>query len=119
MVKGTGRGAVNHWAPSENGIWRETLWDSAYPTYPLDRGAIADPDGARLAAIRRYVREYNARMRALADECPDRLLLVRTEDLNDPVVQQRIGSFAGVSIMTGNYHLNAGTMADGRVTYRY
>jgi hypothetical protein len=115
-VKGAGRGAVNHWAPVGNGIWRQTLWDPAYPTYPLAVGAAADPDGARLLAIRQYVSEYNARMRALAARHPDRMIIVETDRLGEPAVQERISDFAGVSTISGSYRLNATTMAEGRMT---
>lgn len=118
-IKGTGRGSINHWAPPHNGIWQTAPWDPTYPSFPLPAGAADDPDRARQIAIAEYVRDYNARMRALADRYPDRVLLVATEDLDDPIVQRQVGEFAGVPAVGGAYRLNVGTVEDGKTAYRF
>jgi hypothetical protein len=115
--KALGRGSINHWAPADNGIWRHNIWDPAYPTYPVPASAAMDPDGAKLDAIRRYVREYNAALSKLADRWPERVLLLRTEELGDATAQQRLFGFLGVAGTPSPTVLNAGTVADG--THQY
>ncbi|HEV2548684.1 MAG TPA: hypothetical protein VGU20_15190 [Stellaceae bacterium] len=115
--KALGRGSINHWAPPNNGIWRHNIWDPAYPTFPLPPGAASDPDGVKLEAIRRYVREYNEALRALADHWPARVFLLRTEELGEAAAQHRLFAFLGVAGKPAAMALNAGTVADG--THQY
>jgi hypothetical protein len=115
--KALGRGSINHWAPPGNRIWRTNIWDPAYPTYPLPAGAETDPDDAKLAAIRRYVQEYNERLQTHATAAPTRVLLLRTEELADPRVQERLFAFLGVTGKTSSAVLNASTVADGSRHY--
>lgn len=115
--KALGRGSINHWAPAGNGIWRHNIWDPLYPTYPLPANAAVDPDGAKLEAIRRYVREYNDALTRLAERWPERVLLLRTEDLGDAAAQHRLFGFLGVTGTPSATVLNAGTVADGAHQY--
>lgn len=115
--KAYGRGSINHWAPAGNGIWRPNIWDPLYPSYALPDTAQTDPDAAKLEAIRRYVGEYNARLAALAQAFPDRVLLVPTEALGQPEAQQGIFDFIGLAGTASNRVLNAGTIADGTASY--
>jgi hypothetical protein len=115
--KALGRGSINHWAPAGNGIWRHNIWDPVYPTYPAPASAALDPDGAKLESIRRYVREYNDALHALAERWPARVFLMGTEELADAAAQRRLFAFLGVAGTPSAAVLNAGTVADG--THQY
>ncbi len=117
-IKGAGRGSINHWVAGDNGIWHAALWDRTYPHYPIPAGADADPDAARHHLIRRYVDEYNAAMFALVARQTDRVLLLRTEQLDDRATQQRLFDFFGLPGDTSSIRLNVGTSSDGREQYR-
>jgi hypothetical protein len=116
-IKGSGRGSINHWAPSGNGIWRTNIWDPLYPSYPSPQRAADQPDAAKQEAIRRYVVDYNAALAALRERLPDQVLLIRTEDLAQPAAQQRLFDFIGVSGTISARLLNAGTVAEGQHAY--
>jgi hypothetical protein len=113
-IKGSGRGSYNHWVPYGNGIWAAARWDPAYPTYPVPAQAALDPDGAKLELIARYVQEYNDAMHVLAERFPTKVLLVRTESLDDEPVQNAIFDFVGLHGTVTKTHLNVGTTADGK-----
>jgi hypothetical protein len=113
-IKGFGQGSYNHWAPYGNGIWAAAQWDPTYPTYPLPEGAARDPDRAKAGLIRRYVSDYNEQLRALAAQAPDRIMLARTEDLNDPDLQVAIFHFIGARGRTAAADRNVRTTTDGR-----
>jgi hypothetical protein len=115
--KALGRGSINHWAPTGNGIWRHNIWDPAYPTYPVPGNASTDPDAAKLGAIRRYVREYNSWLLGLGERRPEHILLIRTEELADAAAQRRLFAFLGVAGTPSTAVLNAGTVAEG--THQY
>jgi hypothetical protein len=115
--KALGRGSINHWAPPGNGIWRTNIWDPVYPTYPLPDNAASDPDGAKHAAIRRYVSDYNARLSALSERRPGQVLLVRTEELADAAAQRRVFAFLSLEGEISRAMLNADTVADGSHSY--
>jgi len=112
-VKGSGRNSVNHWVPSDNGIWQANNWDCVYPTYPLPDDAHADPDRAKTGLIGRYVREYNRDLKSLADRFPGRVMLIETEKLGHASVQQRMFDFIGHAGRPTRAHLNAGAASDG------
>jgi hypothetical protein len=113
-IKGSGRGSYNHWVPYGNGIWAAARWDPAYPTYPVPEQAALDPDGAKLALIVRHVQEYNDAMCALAQRFPAKVILVRTESLDDEAVQNAIFDFVGLHGTFARTHLNVGTTDDGK-----
>lgn len=102
----------NRWVAPYNGIWVSELWDPTYPHYEIPADARRDPDAAKRAHIRRYVVEYNERMRALAERDPERILLLRTEDLDDPATRQTISAFVGVPLAEESVRLNVHTSHD-------
>jgi hypothetical protein len=113
-IKGSGRGSYNHWVSYGNGIWAAARWDPAYPTYPVPEHATLDPDSAKLELIARYVQEYNDAMHALAQRFPAKVMLVRTETLDDKAVQNAIFDFVGLRGTVTRTHLNVGTTDDGK-----
>jgi hypothetical protein len=115
--KGTAWGSVNHWVAPANGIWRANLWDPTYPTYPLPQDADANPDGAKLRLITRYVEEYNTELFALGKQLPERFMLVRMEELNDFSIQNRIFDFIGLPGRASQAVLNVGTAHEGADAY--
>ena len=116
-VKGSGRGSVNHWAPPENGIWTTTPGDPSYPSYRIPPDLLANPDAAKAAHIERYVTEYNHSLASLAKAHPDRLLLLRTEELNDSATITRLGSFVGVPLTMPKTAFNVGSTTDSDKHY--
>jgi hypothetical protein len=113
-VKGYGRGSLNHWVSHGNGIWVTSSWDPAYPSYPVPAYAQDAVDRAKFDLIRRYIGEYNDRLAAAAQRLPDRVLLLRTEELNRPATQKRIFEFAGVQGRTVKLKLNVRDFSEGR-----
>jgi hypothetical protein len=113
-IKGTGVGSCNHWVPYGNGIWSAERWDPTYPTYALPDQAYHDPDAAKYQLMMRYVREYNASVRALALRWPAKFMVLKTEDLSDPTAQRDLFDFVGASGAIKNLRLNIGTTKDGR-----
>jgi hypothetical protein len=113
-IKGYGRGSMNHWVSHDNGIWATHSWDPVYPSYPVPAYARNAVDRAKLELIRRYVSEYNERLAAVAQRLPDRVLLLRTEELNRPAIQQRIFEFAGVQGRIVKLKLNVRDVSEGR-----
>jgi hypothetical protein len=119
-VSGFGRGSYNPWAPYGNGFWVHSVWDPTNPTYPLPDNFKRDPDGVKLEMIRRYVREYNETLHAHAARRPQKILLVRTEDLSKPAVQKSILDFVGVAGRLVDAQMNVSTVVDGRkLDYRF
>jgi hypothetical protein len=112
-IKGEGRNSMNHWAGHGNCIWSPNIWDQTYPTYPVPERAIDHPDEARLAMIRRYVEEYNDRMKAMAARHPGSIVLFPTEDLNRPEVTARLCEIAGVPARTFDRKLNVNNVHEG------
>jgi hypothetical protein len=113
-IKGAGAGSCNHWAPFGNGIWSAERWDPTYPTYPVPDEAWENPDGAKFQVIVRYVREYNAAVRAFAMRWPTRFMALETEDLSDPTAQRALYDFVGANGAVKTIRLNVGTTKDGR-----
>ncbi|HVY15755.1 MAG TPA: sulfotransferase [Rhodopila sp.] len=112
-VKGHGRGSFNHWAPAGNGVWRPSVWDRSYPSYPLPHDAGTNPDRVKYEMITRYVRDYNDRLKALATRRPDRIVLAPTEEFGAPAMQARILRCIGASGTPLRQKLNARTVDDG------
>jgi Sulfotransferase domain len=113
-IKGNGVGSCNHWVPYGNGIWSAERWDPTYPTYAVPEQAYENPDGAKYQLVTRYVREYNAGVRALARRWPAKFMVLKTEDLNDPTAQNALYRFVGESGAIKTVKLNTGTTKDGR-----
>jgi hypothetical protein len=113
-VKGYGRGTMNHWVTHGNGIWATSSWDPVYPSYPVPACAEDAVDRAKYDLIRRYVREYNDQLAAAARRLPDRILLLRTEELSRPAAQKRIFEFAGVQGQVVKLKLNVRDFSEGR-----
>ncbi len=111
-IKGAGLNSINHWAPPGNNIWATALFDPTYPSYTLEANLLTDPDAAKAAKIRRYVSEYNQQLRRLAELHPDRVMLVRTEELNHPAVAERLSQFLGARLIMPAVSLNVGNTAD-------
>lgn len=119
-IKGNGRGSINHWAPAENRIWVKHFYDPTYPTYALPDNSDKDPDAAKRELLRSYVREYNARLAALHDRMPKKVMLIRTEELNEPMQQQKIFDFVGLQGRVSAITLNFRKIGDGAVdAYRF
>jgi hypothetical protein len=110
-IKGRGPGSTNHWVPPANGIWNTSPGDPSYPTYPVPSNAAGEPDAAKAAVIERYVIEYNQALQALAARLPERLLLLRTEDLNAAETAARLTDLLGMPIVIPQA-LNVGGTAD-------
>jgi hypothetical protein len=60
--------------------------------------------------IRQYVTDYNNRLKFLAERTPERMLLLRTEDLSEPSTRREISAFLGFHITEVPIHLNVGRM---------
>jgi hypothetical protein len=119
-VSGFGRGSYNPWAPYGNGVWVHSVYDPTNPTYALPDNYKRDSDNVKLEMITRYVREYNEALYAHAAERPERILLVRTEDLDKTATQKSILDFVGVNGRIVNAQMNVGTVVDGRsLDYRF
>jgi len=118
-VKGRGRGSFNHWVPPINGVWRTNFWDPTYPTYSLPKNAAEDPDAARAQLIVRYVEEYNNELFALHERLPEKVMLIPTEELALPAVQEKLFDFVGLRGSTPRLRLNAGTIDDGAQARRF
>jgi hypothetical protein len=110
---GQGRGATNSVSARDNGIWRTTPGDPSRPSYPAPEWAATDPDRARRAMLTHYINEYNDTLTRLAAADPSRVMVVRTEELNDPHACARLSEFVGVSIGVPRTSLNVGTRDDG------
>jgi hypothetical protein len=119
-IKGTGQGSINHWAPPGNNLWSATLFDPTYPSYRLEPSMMSELDAAKASLIRRYVAEYNETLVSLAQAQPDRMLLVRTEEMNDPAAARRISDFLGVQVAIPSVHLNVNNTEDSdNAIYRF
>lgn len=95
-VKGVGPGSLNHWLPRGTAGARNTAWDPTYPSYPVADPAEAQSLSGKQRLIERYVREYNARMKEMADADPGRWLQLDTDTLHRQETQQRIFDHSGV-----------------------
>jgi len=98
----------NPWAMPHNGIWLPYRDDLGVPHFELPENAREDPDAARESMIRRYVTDYNNRLKALAERMPERMLLLRTEELSEPSTLREISQFLGLRIAEVPIHRNLG-----------
>jgi len=114
--QGSGSGSMNNWAPADNGLWRTALWDPTYPKYPVPAGIVPDTDEAQAAKtmmITRYVTDYNQALRTFAAAQPQRVLLIRTEALNEPTTATRLQNFVGANVTMPARSLNVGNDREG------
>jgi len=114
-TRGHGWESWNHWVPYGNGIWIAHLWDPTYPTYSVPSYSWRNPDRAKYELIARYVREYNARLEALAEQNPVRVMLVRTEELSEPASQRKIFNFVNVNGRVATIKLNVRSVIDAQL----
>jgi hypothetical protein len=104
------RRSWNPYAHPHNGIWQTYHGDPLRPHYELPENTRKDPNGARDIMIRQYVTDYNNRLKFLAERTPERMLLLRTEDLSEPSTRREISAFLGFHITEVPIHLNVGRM---------
>jgi hypothetical protein len=103
---------INHFVPPYNRVWMADRWDPLYPHYEMPEGARRDPRGAKEHVVRRYVRDYNERLHALAARLPDRVLLLRTEELDLPQTRETVSRFIGLPVGLRSLRLNVGVDSD-------
>jgi len=101
----------NHWVMPHNGVWPCDRWSPTYPQYPMPEDARRNRDQVKFALIKRYVSEYNARLHQMAAQMPKRVLLLRTEELDDAATRQKISEFVDRPIANSAVRLNVGTIA--------
>jgi hypothetical protein len=99
---------VNHFAPSRNRIWPADRWDPFYPHYELPAEARQNPTRTKEHLVRRYIEEYDQRLKLLAARLPDRMLLLSTEDLDSPSTRARISEFVQLRVGTAQIRHNVG-----------
>jgi hypothetical protein len=102
----------NSFANAHNGIWQTYHDDPLRPHYELPENARKDPDAARESLMRRYFTDYNNRLKALAERMPERMLLLRTEELSEPSTLGKISQFLGLRVIEVPIHRNIGRMED-------
>jgi hypothetical protein len=100
----------NPFVHPHNGIWQTYHGDPLRPHYELPENARKDPNAAREGMIWRYVTDYNNRLNALAKQMPDRMLLLRTEELSEASTRRQISQFLGHGVTEVPIHLNLGRM---------
>jgi hypothetical protein len=113
-IQGFGKGSWNPWVTRGNSYWRSGHWDPTYPSYSPPSYADKSPDRAKLELITRYAREYNAQLEKLARNAPDRIKLVRTEELGRDTVQEEIFQIAKSRGQISTWKLNVKGTADGK-----
>jgi hypothetical protein len=99
---------VNHWVVAHNRIWPDDAWDPLYPHYDLPEDAQHRRRQVKEMLVRRYVVEYNERLRQLAARMPERVLLIRTEELDLPQTRLALSEFLGLPIGLASVRLNVG-----------
>ena len=115
-LQGQGPGSKNNWAPPGNGIWRTVQWDPTFPTYPVPAGIEPGTDracAAKRMMITRYVTEYNQSLNELALAHPQRVMLIRTEKLNEPSTAARLRAFVGFEVTMPARSFNVSNNQEG------
>jgi hypothetical protein len=97
---------INHFVSSHNRIWPPDRWDPLYPHYELPADARQNRTRTKEQLIRRYVEEYNQRLKILAARLPERILLLSTEELDSPTARARISEFVQLRVSTDPIRLN-------------
>jgi hypothetical protein len=100
--------SYNPWAIPHNGIWQTYRGDPCFPHFELPENARKDPVAARESLVGRYVTDYNNRLKALAERMPERMLLLRTEELREPSTLREISQFLSLRIAEVPIHRNLG-----------
>ena len=100
--------SYNPWAIPHNGIWQTYRGDPGFPHFELPENVRRNPNAARESMIRRYVTDYNNRLKALAEQMPERMLLLSTEELSEPSTLREISQFLGVRVADVPIHRNLG-----------
>jgi hypothetical protein len=100
--------SYNPWAMPHNGIWHTYRGDPGFPHFELPENVSSNPEAARENLIRRYVKDYNNRLKTLAERMPERLLLLRTEELSDSSTLRKISQFIGCRVAEIPVHRNIG-----------
>jgi hypothetical protein len=103
---------INHFVAPYNRVWLSDRWDPLYPHYEVPGDAKRNPAMAKEQLVRRYVREYNERLHALAARLPDRVLLLRTEELDLPKTREELSRFIGLPVSLEPRRLNIGVDSD-------
>ena len=103
---------TNQWAAPHNHIWHCDSWHPTFPTYELPKDARRNKDSVKRDLGRRYIVEYNDTLRAIAAARPDRLLVVRTEELDAPASRQKISDHIGCPVAMEAVRLNTGSLDD-------
>lgn len=103
---------VNHFVPAHNRIWVPDRWDPLYPHYDLPGEARRSPALAKEILVRRYIAEYNQRLKMLQARLPDRVLLLATEDLDLPSTREKISEFVQLKVSTTQIRQNVGRDSD-------
>jgi len=116
-IKGEGRGAINHWQRHDGSYWSRNIWDPCYPK----TGAPCSPRSSeqelheqRRGALRQYIEDYNARMESDAS-----VLVLATEELNDPHVVDRLRAHAGIELAHQTIVANVGGIQDSHWQGRF
>jgi hypothetical protein len=68
--------------------------------------------------IERYVQEYSNKLFALRDRLPGKVMLIPTEELALPAVQEKMFDFIGLRGTARPLMLNAGTVDDAGQMHR-
>jgi hypothetical protein len=114
--QGRGLGSMNHWAPPDNGVWKMAHWDPTFPAYAIPAGIRPGTDGAwnaKKLMVARYVTEYNQSLSALEGAYAQRVMLIRTESLNEQITAARLRSFVGLDVTMPARSLNVGNNNEG------
>jgi hypothetical protein len=115
--QGRGWGSKNNWAPPENGVWRTVQWDPTFPAYPMPADIRRDTDDeeykSKKMMITRYVTEYNRSLGEMAVAQPKRVMLIRTEALNEPITATRLRAFVGADVTMPARSFNVGNNQEG------
>lgn len=112
-VQGFGKGSYNPWTAHENGFWRSGHWDPTYPSFPTPSYANKSPDRAKRELITRYVNEYNSLLEKMAQNAPERIKVVRTEELGSGNIQEEIFQIAKARGETLTRRFNVNKTSDG------
>lgn len=101
-------------ASMHNKLWGISQWNPMRPDYPVPEDVGGDRERARELMVRRYVNEYNSKMTALAERLPGRVLLLHTEELDDPSTGRKVSDFVDLEIKLPTMRRNVGDRENSR-----